>query len=135
MGEKGRCHCGDISYEIADEAAPLRHSMCHCSDCRKANGVPAVSWSLFPRNAVTICGAPSVYNSSPGTSRSFCGKCGTGLFFENDVIFPGQIDIQSATLDNQSAYPLEEQVQTAERLGYMKHLDSIPSVDRYPENQ
>jgi hypothetical protein len=32
-------------------------------------------------------------NRRQGTIRQFCGTCGTGLFYVNEAIFPGQIDI------------------------------------------
>lgn len=133
MGEKGSCHCGAVSYDILEGTQPLRHAMCHCTDCRRISGAPAVCWLLIPRHAVVVKGNISTYSSSSGTARSFCGECGTGLFYENAEIFPDQIDIQSATLDNPDAFSLREQVQTAERLGYIHHLDRIPAYDRYPE--
>ena len=132
MGENGGCHCGAIRYTITDGAEPVYHAMCHCSDCRRATGAPAVTWALFDQDAVTIDGQPSRYASSELGERHFCGQCGTSLFYLNAQIFPGKIDIQSATLDNPEAYDLGAQVQTAERLGYMEHLSDIAGFERYP---
>lgn len=132
MGEKGGCHCGAVRYEIADGATPVYHAMCHCSDCRKSSGAPAVSWSLFPKETVAISGKAKSYASSEHATRSFCDQCGTSLFYENDLVFPGQIDVQSATLDNPNVFPLGVQVQTAERVEYMTHLDKVPGIERYP---
>ena len=126
----GGCHCGAIRYETADEA--IHHSLCHCLDCRKAAGAPAVAWALAPADQVTITGGPVWYASSEHGRRGFCGVCGTGLFYTNDVIFPGQIDVQSATLDDPDASPLQGQIQIAERIGWMGHLEQLPAFDRYP---
>ena len=126
----GGCHCGAIRYETADEA--IHHSLCHCLDCRKAAGAPAVAWALAPADQVTITGGPVWYASSEHGRRGFCGVCGTGLFYTNDVIFPGQIDVQSATLDDPDAIPLQGQIQIAERIGWMGHLEQLPAFDRYP---
>lgn len=128
MGENGSCHCGAISYKISDGAQPVYHAICHCSDCRRATGAPAVSWSLFGKDEVEISG----YASSEHGERQFCGQCGTSLFYLNEQVFPGKIDVQSATLDNPEAFPLGAQVQTAERLGYMEHLSEIAEFERYP---
>lgn len=126
----GGCHCGAIRYETADEA--VHHCLCHCHDCRKASGAPAVAWALAPADQVRITGEPVWYASSESGRRGFCGVCGTGLFYTNETIFPGQIDVQSATLDDPDAIPLQAQIQTAERIGWMKDVDRLPAFDRYP---
>lgn len=91
-----------------------------------------VSWSLFPREAVTVSGETACYASSEQAQRLFCPKCGTGLFYVNEAIFPGQIDVQSATLDNPDAFPVEGHIQTAERIGWMERAHELPRFDRYP---
>ena len=77
-------------------------------------------------------GPAADYASSDHGRRLFCGACGTSLFYTNDVIFPGMIDVQSATLDDPDAIPLQAQIQTAERIGWMTHLGDLPEFERYP---
>ena len=126
---EGRCHCGDIRYRLTGEA---RHALCHCQDCRRAAGAPAVAWALVAEDKVEITGEPRIYASSEHGRRHFCGNCGAGLFYTNEAIFPGMVDIQSATLDQPDALPLHAQIQTADRIGWMAHLDDLPSFERYP---
>lgn len=126
----GGCHCGAIRYETADTA--VHHTLCHCTDCRKCSGAPAVAWALAPAGEVTITGEPVWYASSDHGRRGFCGRCGTGLFYVNEEVFPGQIDVQSATLDDPDSLPLGGQIQTAERIGWMADLNGLPSFARYP---
>ena len=126
----GRCHCGAIHYQMSAEVE--HHALCHCTDCRRASGAPAVAWALTKRENIRIEGQPKSYASSAGAQRLFCGDCGTSLFYLNENIFPGMIDVQSATLDNPDAIPLGGQIQTAERIGWMGHLDTLPSFERYP---
>ena len=64
--------------------------------------------------------------------RRACGDCGTGLFYTSEAIFPGQIDVQSATLDDPDLIPAQVQIQIAERIGWMDKLDSLPAFERYP---
>lgn len=132
MGEQGGCLCGAIRYELKDGATPVHHALCHCADCRRATGAPAVSWALFARDEVQITGEPRAYRSSEHAERHFCAVCGTSLFYTNPVIFPGQIDIQSATLDNPDAFAMQGQIQTAERIGWMATRDRLPQFERYP---
>ena len=126
----GQCHCGAIRYEVSGE--PVYHALCHCSDCRRSAGAPAVSWALFPENAVTISGTPKVHASSQDARRHFCADCGSGLFYTNAATFPGMIDIQSATLDDPDSYPLQIHIQTAERIGWMEKAHELPQFERYP---
>ncbi|MHC3127166.1 aldehyde-activating protein [Brevundimonas sp. GN22] len=126
----GRCHCGSIHYEMTAEVD--HHALCHCTDCRRASGAPAVSWALVKRDNIRISGKPKSYASSPDAQRLFCGNCGTSLFYLNETIFPGMIDVQSATLDNPDVIPLGGQIQTAERIGWMADLNHLPSFERYP---
>ena len=126
----GGCHCGAVRYEMTEEVA--HHALCHCTDCRKASGAPAVAWAMAAADQVTITGEPVTYASSEHGRRLFCGACGTSLFYTNDVVFPGMIDVQSATLDDPDAIPLQAQIQTAERIGWMGHLGDLPAFERYP---
>lgn len=126
----GQCQCGAIRYEASGE--PAYHAMCHCRDCRRSSGAPATAWLLFARDAVAIMGTPSAYASSELAQRHFCPTCGTGLFYTNETVFPGMIDIQSATLDDPDAFPLQVHVQVAERLGWMEHAHQLPQFERYP---
>ena len=126
----GGCHCGAVRYEMTEEVA--HHALCHCTDCRKASGAPAVAWAMAAADQVTITGKPLTYASSEHGRRLFCGACGTSLFYTNEVVFPGMIDVQSATLDDPDAIPLQAQIQTAERIGWMTHLGDLPEFERYP---
>lgn len=128
---EGGCHCGSVRYTMPEQVA--HHALCHCTDCRKASGAPAVAWAMAQADQVTITGETTVYASSEHARRHFCPKCGTSLFYTNDVVFPGLIDVQSATLDNPDAIALGGQIQTAERIGWMARLADLPSFERYPE--
>jgi hypothetical protein len=93
-----------------------------------------VGWAMFERGKVQVTGAPQRYQSSDNAIRHFCGVGGTGLFYENRAMFPGMIDIQSATLDDPSLYPPSVHVQWAEALPWMAAAHSLPRVDRYPKD-
>ena len=127
---EGGCHCGAIRYRM--EGNVQHHTLCHCSDCRKASGAPAVSWALVRNDQIAITGKPKAYTSSGGAQRLFCADCGTSLFYINESIFPDMIDVQSATLDTPSSIPLQAQIQIAERIEWLENLDSLPSFNRYP---
>ena len=126
----GQCHCGAVSYDMPAET--IHQALCHCSDCRRHAGAPTVAWGLVWKDQLKIQGEPKQYASSQDGRRHFCPNCGTGLFYTNEVIFPNQIDIQIATLDDPDEIRPNMQVQAAERIGWMEQLDSIPAFERYP---
>lgn len=127
----GGCHCGAIRYEVSGE--PKTHALCHCRDCRRHAGAPMVGWSMFAADAVKIVrGVPKVYASSEHGRRQFCPDCGTGLFYVNDNILPGIIDVQSATLDDPDVIPARAHIQVAERIAWMARAHELPAFDRFP---
>ena len=131
MTVMGGCFCGAIRYQLTGD--PIGVSICHCSDCRRSAGAPMVSWAMFHETAFTVTkGTPKAINSSGTAMRSFCADCGTGLFYRNEPILPGIVDIQSSTLDDPDALPPTKQVQTAERLKWVKHIHELPEIERYP---
>jgi hypothetical protein len=128
---EGGCHCGAIRYRV--EGEPVYHAMCHCSDCRRATGAPAVTWALFPNDRFAVTkGEAKAYASSDNARRHHCADCGTSLFYTNETVFPDMTDIQSGTLDDPDAVPLGIHVQTAERIGWMKNAHELPQFERYP---
>lgn len=127
----GRCQCGAIQFEVQGE--PVYSALCHCSDCRRSAGAPMVGWALFPEEQVKVSGEPREYQSSENVTRQFCATCGTGLFYRNPAAFPGMVDIQTATLDDQSAFPPAIHVQWAEAAPWMGKVHEHPRFDRYPE--
>lgn len=127
----GGCQCGAVRYEA--EGAPFYHGLCHCNDCRKSSGAPAVSWIAFPSDKVRVTqGELREYASSEHGRRQFCPTCGTGILYFNGAVLQGIADIQSATLDNTADMAPEVHVQTAERLPWMAHLGDMPEFERYP---
>lgn len=127
----GGCQCGAIRYEI--EGAVENHTLCHCRDCRRSAGTPMVGWIMVPEAQFRlVSGAPKTFASSADARRHFCGDCGTGIFYLNDAILPGRVDVQSGTLDDPEAVPPTDQIQTAERLSWMATAHLLPAHLRYP---
>ena len=126
----GRCHCGAIHYEMT--AGAQHHTLCHCSDCRRHAGAPMVGWAMLPAEALKVTGEPVVYASSEHGRRHFCGRCGTGLFYVNEAMLPGMVDVQTGTLDDPGALPPDAHIQVAERLAWMRTAHELPEFERYP---
>ncbi|OYW47188.1 MAG: hypothetical protein B7Z08_03800 [Sphingomonadales bacterium 32-68-7] len=128
----GGCRCGAVRYQ-SDAENTARHGLCHCADCRRSSGAPAVAWLAVPLGGFAVTQGEAVrWDGQGGAERYFCGTCGTGLYYLNGAVLPGIADIQSATLDDADAYAPGAQIQCAERLGYMASLNEMPAFDRFP---
>lgn len=131
MSEQGGCQCGAVRYEVS--GPPEHVALCHCKDCRKSSGAPAVAWAAFTEaNFQLLQGDLTEFNSSGDAMRSFCPKCGTGIAYRNADMLPGIVDIQSATLDDPAVFPLQCHIQTAERIDWLANADALPEFERYP---
>jgi hypothetical protein len=132
MRLEGGCHCGAVRYVVDGEASHI--AVCHCTDCRRSSGAPIVSWAAFKAGDVSVSqGEMTSFNSSGVVERSFCPRCGTGLFYRNEAVIPGLVDIlQSATLDDPDALPPTAQIQIADRIGWMKTIHELSAFERFP---
>ncbi len=79
-----RCHCGGVEIVAAFPSRFCAH--CYCFSCRVTHASGVVTWIGFLREQVRITKGEALirdYESSPGTHRKFCGRCGTRLAFES----------------------------------------------------
>jgi hypothetical protein len=127
---EGGCHCGAVRYRI--EGDVMHHALCHCSDCRRHAGAPMVGWTMMKAEQLAVTGEVATYASSEHGRRQFCPRCGTSLFFINQAVLPGLIDVQSGTLDDPDALPAQAHIQVAERIGWMEAAHELPTFARFP---
>lgn len=94
MGDElhGGCHCGKVRFALRDDAM-LRQSICHCRDCQCHSGAPMVAWLLAEEAGLNVEGEVSEYRSSEHARWQFCPACGTGLFYRNNAVFAGRVDV------------------------------------------
>lgn len=86
MSLNGACLCGRVRYRIDGDAG---NSLvyCHCSQCRKAQGVAFAANMPVPLAAFhLLSGADSLtgYRASPDKARYFCRECGSPLYSRVD---------------------------------------------------
>lgn len=93
-----------------------------------------MAWAEFPEASLKLLqGEPKTINSSGTAMRSFCGVCGTGLFYRNAGILPGLVEVQLATLDAADTLAPTMHIQTAEQLPWMERVHQLPAFERFPE--
>ena len=125
----GSCLCGTIRYEIRGELGPI--VMCHCIQCRKAQG------SAFASNAavkatdfVIVAGKDALagYESSPGKKRHFCRHCASPIISTRDAV-PGVVRVRIGTLDSDICATPSAHIYVASKAAWLEIHDGLP---QYP---
>ena len=81
---RARCHCGGVEIEVTFPSRFCCH--CYCWSCRTSHAAGVVTWIGFKRAQVRYAKGGELladYESSPGTHRRFCSRCGTRIAFES----------------------------------------------------
>lgn len=82
---KGSCLCGRVSYEYLGELDEI--SMCHCVQCRKAQGSAFVAVAPVQSGQFRIVqGAEYLkeFRATSNKARVFCSECGSPLYSARD---------------------------------------------------
>ena len=127
-GITGHCQCGAIRFRVSGE--PVLTEFCHCPSCRRASGAPLMAWAAYDRAGFVLTeGKPVDYASSPGVTRTFCGRCGTSLTLA-DERFP-EIYVAIASFDEPEAIMPEFHIWRAHRLSWVETSDDLPRYLRF----
>lgn len=95
----GSCLCGGVRFRITAPLGPLR--LCHCTQCRKAQGSAFAANSVVPAAAFELLDGAALlrdYESSPGKHRVFCGRCGAPVYSRRDAL-PGVLRVRVGLID------------------------------------
>lgn len=122
----GSCMCGLVRFETMGES--LKVLNCHCHSCRKHTGAPVVTLAGFKADQVKFSGDErSIYVSSPGVGRSFCGKCGSSLTWEADDSDLGPVCyFHISTFDNPEVLVPSAHTFYVERIPWFDVADNLP---------
>jgi len=96
---EGGCLCGGIRYRYDGEIEHI--SVCHCSQCRKAQGSAFAAVAPVDAARFTILQGAELlreYRSSPDKLRVFCANCGSPIFSAKDDV-PGVRRLRLGTVD------------------------------------
>jgi hypothetical protein len=126
-GEKGRCLCGNLQFEL--QGQPLWVAHCHCESCRRNTGSAVATFVGYKKEQLAYTrGKRKFYASSPGVRRGFCADCGTPMTYEADR-YPDEVHLYVSTLDNPGEYRPQVHVFFAERVPWMDLEDDLPRYE------
>lgn len=127
-GITGHCHCGDVRFRVAGDAVLIE--FCHCRSCRRASGAPLMAWAAYDRAGFeVVSGEPVVHVSSPGVTRTFCGRCGTSLTLTDERI--PEIYVAIASFDEPEATAPDIHIWRSHRLSWVETSDDLPRYLRF----
>ena len=125
----GSCLCGGITFSIHAPLQPIQ--VCHCTQCRKAQGGPFAAVTPVATRAFTLDDAQGLlrlYESSPGKERAFCGRCGSPLFSRRPTL-PGILRVRAGLLDEPVNTRPAWHAHTDSKSSWWPILDGLP---QYP---
>lgn len=125
----GACLCGAVSFEIDCQLPPIQ--ICHCGDCRRAQGSAFATNIPVPAKAFQIRTGSEMmraYESSPGKERVFCARCGSPIF-SRSTARPDTVRVRAGSLELPLGAPLGFHIHTGSAAGWWPILDDLP---RYP---
>ena len=97
----GSCLCGGVRFRLAAVAAGAPIQVCHCTQCRKAQGTPFATNMPVDAAAFTLLQGADLlreYESSPGKRRVFCSRCGAPVYSRRDAD-PQRLRLRAGLLD------------------------------------
>ncbi|ROH86481.1 GFA family protein [Stagnimonas aquatica] len=129
---RGSCLCGGVRYVLR---APLTEiGLCHCQQCRKANGSAFAANAPVPEAAFQLLAGAELlkaYESSPGKQRVFCGHCGSPIYSRN-AKKPGLLRLRIGLLDTPAGHTPDFHFMTAHKADWHQLDDALPQYPEYP---
>lgn len=125
----GSCLCSGVRFQIEGDLAPIQ--LCHCVDCRKAQG--AAFGANIPVAAEAfrlLSGEPllKAFRATPGKARVFCGACGSPVYSRLDAA-PGTLRVRAGLLDSPVASRPASHAFTETGADWWEITDELP---RFP---
>ena len=126
----GSCLCGGVRFRIDGALAPIQ--VCHCGQCRKAQGGPLAT--NIPVSADQVHWQSgrellSQFESSPEKLRAFCSRCGSPVYSTRSSL-PNVLRMRVGLLDEPLEVSIAFHQQVASRAAWWPvPSDDLPQYD------
>lgn len=130
MTYTGSCLCGQVSFRIEGELAPIQ--VCYCLQCRKAQGGPFATNIPVAISAFRLLGGEGAlksFESSPGKQRVFCGQCGSPIYSRRQSL-PSVVRVRAGLINEPLPVGLGWHAQVGSKCNWWDIRDDLP---QYPE--
>jgi hypothetical protein len=124
----GRCECGAVRYEVADEF--LYAANCHCSRCRASTGSAFKPFAGIEREKVAVVeGADALMIvGDADDNHTRCARCGSLLF---SVVGGRRIHVALGSLVDEPGIRPTEHIHVASKAAWYEIRDDLPQHDAF----
>lgn len=125
----GSCLCGGVRFSLTGAIAPIQ--VCHCVQCRKAQGTALATNVPVEASAFTLDQGEALlttYESSPGKQRVFCRVCGSPIYSQRASL-PGVLRIRLGLINEPIDAPLQAHFYTGSKANWWPICDEAPQFD------
>lgn len=135
MKVRGRCHCGEITYEA--EVQPGSVNVCHCRDCQMLSGTAFRAGIPAPAERFRILtGRPREYvkvaDSGARRLHAFCGTCGSPVYSSAEHN-PTSYTLRLGALSERDALgPPKSEIWTQRRLAWLPQVNGAAQSEGQP---
>jgi hypothetical protein len=120
----GKCFCGAVHYEVADEF--LYAANCHCSDCRRTTGSAFKSFAGIEREKLVLTEGEDkllIFGDQSG-HNAHCGRCGSLLY---SLVRDGAyVHVAMGTLVDDPSIRPTEHIFVGSKAGWFTITDDLP---------
>jgi hypothetical protein len=123
----GKCECGTVRYEVADE---FRYAAnCHCSNCRASTGSAFKPFAGIEREKleVTHGGDKLMIWGKPDANHTRCGECGSLLY---SVVRDGEyVHVAMGSLVDEPSIRPAAHIYVGSKAPWYEITDDLPQND------
>ena len=125
----GRCQCGAVRYEVADEF--LYAENCHCSQCRAATGSAFKSFAGIEREKLRLTEGEDnlLVFGTHDLNDTRCATCGSFLF--SVVREGGYVHVAMGSLVDPPTIRPTEHIFVGSKAPWFEITDDLPQFDGY----
>jgi len=127
---KGSCLCGAVTFAINGPIEEI--VMCHCSQCRKAQGSAYATNGMVDEADFSMHGGENLtgFESAPGNVKYFCRVCGSPML-NRSVKRPGKIRIRLGTVESEISERPIAHIFASSKASWEQICDDVPQYDGY----
>jgi hypothetical protein len=124
---QGRCGCGAVHYEVADE---FRYAAnCHCSQCRAATGSAFKAFAGIERDKLTLTQGDDLLMvfGEDDLNNTRCAKCGSLLY--SVVREGGWVHVAMGSLVDDPTIRPSDHIYVGSKAPWFEITDDLPQND------
>jgi hypothetical protein len=128
----GGCLCGGVRFSVKGEVQPIQ--LCHCAQCRKAQGAPFASNMPVSIDSFELHGGAELlrhFESSPGKERAFCSRCGSPIYSRR-TSRPGVLRIRAGLFEQPLPVRPSLHQFVADKANWWSIDDDLPQFEGAP---